>query len=77
MDTIYRKVYYTHSLINIVLLFFLSILSSNIYSGLSFTQVGIEKQYLIYTYKYNMKCFLRNSFRLCVSHLFVHILLMK
>jgi len=47
MDTVikklYKKVFY--SLINIFL-FFLSILSSNIHSGLNFIQVDTEKQYL-------------------------------
>ena len=44
MDTVIKKLYKKmfYSLINIFL-FFLSILSSNIHSGLSFIQVGAEK----------------------------------
>jgi len=62
-----------------VLLIFLSFLFLNIYSGLSFIQVGAKKQYHIHilyiSYIYNVYCFLK--ILSIVLHLFVYMLLMK
>jgi len=68
---IWKSIYY--SVTNIILLFFLSILFPNIYSGLSFIQVGVEKHYL---HTYVRICTLKKIPSI-VSHLFAYMLLIK
>jgi len=63
---IWKSIYY--SVTNIILLFFLFILFPNIYSGLSFIQVGVEKHYL-HTYVRIM--YIKKKF-LLLFHTYLH-----